>query len=419
MVAGKRPTDTIPYYRIVMFRSTDAGLTWSVSDIPIFANYGFAMYTVWKIQMLDSLTAIARIDSAGDKKGFLIRTTDGGITWSKLNTPTYYILEDFDFSDLQTGILISAGKNYNNKIYITTDGGDHWEEHPNTEKSFPLFCKSYGNGMFRVWIYPSGPILSTYNNWTSYISSAVPYDNSGTSKFGYLMGGFAWGKGDTLIGYGAQNYFDTVEGRSVANGSLTRTTDGGKTWTDFPIANSLGSLDQMTGLDHDTLYAPNRRPNRVMLRSLDGGASWARDSIILDTDYTYITPVGITMTASGHPVAIIGSIELDGILVRGEPLQMGVNTRMKINDAPLSELSVFPNPVSTASTISLLLDKPTYVRLELLNVLGEQVSWITDARLSEGSHDIPLDPKQLPNGLYFLRLTEDGSVHNQLVVIDR
>jgi hypothetical protein len=97
----------------------------------------------------------------------------------------------------------------------------------------------------------------------------------------------------------------------------------------------------------------------------------------------------------------------------------GAGAAVEITTSPVSGLSIFPNPISSASTISLSLDQSADVRLELFNALGERMAMILDKKLAVGPQEFKLDPGTLPNGLYFLRMTANGVVSAQAVQIDR
>ncbi|HLU35014.1 MAG TPA: T9SS type A sorting domain-containing protein [Thermomicrobiales bacterium] len=65
--------------------------------------------------------------------------------------------------------------------------------------------------------------------------------------------------------------------------------------------------------------------------------------------------------------------------------------------------SVYPNPFTTATTLLLRVDRSTYVRLEVFDVLGRLHTIAYDGLLTRGEHRIRINGAQLPPGVYLLR----------------
>jgi len=64
----------------------------------------------------------------------------------------------------------------------------------------------------------------------------------------------------------------------------------------------------------------------------------------------------------------------------------------------------YPNPFNPSTTIEYSLPRSTYVRLEILNVLGERVKTIQDGVQDAGVHRIVVGAQGLASGVYFYRL---------------
>ena len=65
----------------------------------------------------------------------------------------------------------------------------------------------------------------------------------------------------------------------------------------------------------------------------------------------------------------------------------------------------FPNPASGNATVPFTLGSAGRVRLEAFDVLGRRVAVLIDAALPAGAHAATVDARQLPAGVYVLRLT--------------
>ena len=81
--------------------------------------------------------------------------------------------------------------------------------------------------------------------------------------------------------------------------------------------------------------------------------------------------------------------------------------------------SVYPNPSSASSTISVDLAKAGNVRIELFNSLGSRIAIIADGFYPAGGANFSLDAAKLTSGIYFLRLTSDGMVTTRSFSVER
>lgn len=69
------------------------------------------------------------------------------------------------------------------------------------------------------------------------------------------------------------------------------------------------------------------------------------------------------------------------------------------------QFTVYPNPGKDVSYIAFHLHQPTPIQLQLLSVDGKLSKTIISENLQSGSHQIPVNSKELPNGTYFVRAT--------------
>lgn len=80
-------------------------------------------------------------------------------------------------------------------------------------------------------------------------------------------------------------------------------------------------------------------------------------------------------------------------------------------------LLVTPNPITTSSTVMFTIGTPTSVRIELLNTLGESVSVLHDGFMESGEHRVPLGVSSVSSGVYYVRMTSEGTVNSTQVVV--
>jgi len=77
-------------------------------------------------------------------------------------------------------------------------------------------------------------------------------------------------------------------------------------------------------------------------------------------------------------------------------------------------LSIFPNPTQSSSTISFDLDKASDVQVKVFDLLGREVQTVVDAKLADGNHTLAID--NLSNGIYTVRITVDGASVTQKLI---
>ncbi|MEE4312537.1 MAG: T9SS type A sorting domain-containing protein [candidate division KSB1 bacterium] len=64
----------------------------------------------------------------------------------------------------------------------------------------------------------------------------------------------------------------------------------------------------------------------------------------------------------------------------------------------------YPNPFNPETKISFQIPHSGYVRVDVLNVLGERVQIVADGYYGAGQHILTIDGKNLPSGMYIYRL---------------
>lgn len=224
--------------------------------------------------------------------GIVIKTTDGGTTWTSLWTGVDQGVEDISFPDQNTG-YIGGWSAYFAK---TTNGGVTWTpQNPGTDIYYytAVVFKDANNGVVAAQtnsgagIYVTSDGGATWTNGTGL--AAIPYKMVYVTANTYFLvtngghvqksvdGGLTWttvtsGLG-LLLGI---DFYDPMTGIALGeDGWLFKTYDGGATWT--PQQTAFGNP-----LWHDAAW---KSQSEVVLcgtpetiwRSLDGGSSWAND----------------------------------------------------------------------------------------------------------------------------------------------
>lgn len=152
------------------------------------------------------LTFINETTGFAITQGFIVKTSDGGKTWTTINLPINTPLKKIQFSDSQTGYII-GGDNTFGVLLKTTDGGQNW-----TSKNLnSLECPS---GMFFL------------NNNTGFITGKNLFIKT-------TDGGQTWNslKSNAFRMFQDVNFKNNTEGYVTSNnGVYFKTTNGGNSW---------------------------------------------------------------------------------------------------------------------------------------------------------------------------------------------
>jgi len=105
-------------------RTTNGGLTWTAGTITNAANHGPSC-----IMALNADTAwVAMFNVSGG--GSILRTNDGGVSWTKQTTATFTAPNGFPnvvhFFNANEGFCMGDPNGGYFEIYTTTDGGNNW-----------------------------------------------------------------------------------------------------------------------------------------------------------------------------------------------------------------------------------------------------------------------------------------------------
>lgn len=126
-----------------------------------------------------------------------------------------------------------------------------------------------------------------------------------------------------------------------------------------------------------------------------------------------------------HVNQVSVNYRLWGKVPPGTP-QMPGGPKVDANTAPTEFCiaSVYPNPFNAATLIEFALPEEGNVNLEIYDLLGQRVLTLFDNRASAGSHRVIWQGKDnagrdVPSGVYFLKLVSDGVQRTQKITLLR
>ena len=364
-----------------LVRTFDGGGTWSAFQTAFVNSWFLAVdFPSPSIGYACGGTAF------GEHKVCIVKTTDGGVTWDSLTANAYagYEFRDIHFVDDTTGFV--AGDVFTG-LMKTTDGGIGF--FPIGSGSPPVQAIEFINdqiGFVSTWYYQGGGFaVTTIQRTDDQGASWMPvYTDTMTN-----ITGLNHRRINTI------HFVDALNGYAVGgNGTFLRTTDGGMTWIASTIA--PGSSD-LTALWFTSPMVGYINIAGTISRTEDGGTTWtiqamlpvalAQKVMMVDENTGYmITTTEVYKTVNG-----------------------GANT---IGEHPFGQgLSVYPNPASDR----LYIRGPGIGltgRLAVVNAIGQVV-------LIAPYGSEPIDVSLLPAGLYTLLAQDRQGVMREAFIVAR
>jgi photosystem II stability/assembly factor-like uncharacterized protein len=233
-------TGWVATYQGIIFRTTDAGISWT--QVPAPWGPWVSYNSIW---FVDSLRGWA--GGMGSQFGSIfISTTDGGNSWAIHSRPYGYRIKSIHFADSLHGWVVSMPSHF---LFYTSDGGITWDTTASIGKGWLNVARS-GRSYRNVWTVGNlGVIALSTNGGASWVEKSVQL-SSGLGDVKFANRRVGWAVGDTIL----------------------KTTNGGATWVvqRMPQPSYLRSLFVLDSL---TAWCAGGE-GATLFRTTDGGANW-------------------------------------------------------------------------------------------------------------------------------------------------
>ncbi|GIF57870.1 WD40/YVTN/BNR-like repeat-containing protein [Asanoa iriomotensis] len=261
----------------------------SIGVLAVSAGFTQTPSPSWELSPTDSTARLRGLSVvsastvwASGSAGTVLRTVNGGRTWSSVGPPDTSTLQfrDIEAFDARNAVALSIGSGEDSRLYRTGDGGRSWSEvFRNTDPAAFYDCMTFLDE--RHGLALSDPvdgrfrILATADAGRSW-SVVSPHGMPDA-----LAGEFAFAaSGTCLVAAGGRAYFATGGG---ATARVFRSDDLGRTWkvTDTPVPSgpsagiySLAFRDRDHGVAVGGDFAtPTTAPDAAAV-TRDGGRTW-------------------------------------------------------------------------------------------------------------------------------------------------
>ncbi len=353
-----------------IYRSSDQGTTWDEKFSYIGQALEFQRRVIFVNQNVGYICGGS--SSASDSLGYVLKTTDGGLTWFQLpynfKTQLYAIAAPYE-----NVIYTSAGSSL---VFKSTDGGNTWTKSTIYATATTLWDIQFFDENIGYACGSSGRIFKTTDggiNWslltspfgTSTVYSMAILDANtvvatGVSAKAYKTtdGGSTWITLNANIpgSYFIVRFYQNTGyiGSYVSpSGYISKSTDGGNTWnavTSYPGTQSVWGIAVKS---EDTVFVVDLYG--YVYYSTNGGTSWISVPRIFGTNSFYCSLGGNNLFISGS----------NGAIIRGyfqpapppETRTVVYNSGWNILSVPLQtndmrKNSLFPDAISSAFAYS-------------------------------------------------------------------
>ncbi|MEI6899924.1 MAG: YCF48-related protein, partial [Bacteroidota bacterium] len=290
-----------------IMKTTNGGINWSVLNSGTTAT-------------LSAISLPApNIGFAVGSGGTAIKTNDGGTSWTLLNTLSNTYLRSLFFSDSTTGCAVGD----NGEIIQTTNGGKNWSVQYLNDLQCNVNCVWIKNADTGYIALQDGTIAKKVNNISkTWYRQSTRNNNPLYSLYffnvdtGYAVGGSGtilktndggttWAKLTSGTGKPlySVSFIDYTTGYILGDNVILKTTNGGANWGNQYL-DSIGLLLSRSFHDANTGFAVGKYG--TIMKTTDGSANWIKQNHSVTTDRLY--PVCFPSPDTGYILSYSGAL---------------------------------------------------------------------------------------------------------------
>ena len=187
----------------------------------------------------------------------------------------------------------------------------------------------------------------------------------------------------------------TVGGSSI-DGLIYHTSDGGENWIP-QISEFSENLESVCFADANTGWAVGYKG--AILHSSDGGTNWSVPSTPFSERLTSVYLVNERVGwVVGYKGTILKIDMFEDTAVDGDyDVENGFS-------AQFARLHNYPNPFNASTTIHFRLHRAGDITLKVFDLIGRKIATLVDGKRGGGDHEVVWEAKDLPSGIYLLRM---------------
>ncbi|MBK6772260.1 MAG: T9SS type A sorting domain-containing protein [Ignavibacteria bacterium] len=351
------------------------------------------------------------INSLTSNSSYIFASTDDSGVYRSTNNGTNWI--HTSLNNKATSSLIVSGNNIfagtgstgSYVVYFSTDNGNTWNQ-TNLNKGVACFA-ILGSSIFAGTEY-DGVYISTINgtSWTQTalnnrtIYSLLAIGNSlfaGTDIGVYLSNNNGTNWTQTTLNNVPVLSLSTIgnnifAGTYYSNNGFYLSTNSGINWTAVPTFQTILSFE----VSGTNLFAGNFSAGVYL--STDNGTSWLNKNQGFPSSIT----INKLLIANNY---IFAASQGKSIWRRSYSDIIGIKNISTEIPEKYSLTQNYPNPFNPETKINYELRVTNYVKLQVYDVVGNEVATLVNEKQSPGTYQVEFDAGSLTSGVYFYRLT--------------
>jgi photosystem II stability/assembly factor-like uncharacterized protein len=381
----------------LILRSDDYGENWATIPCNVDVNF-------YQIALISKDTFVARgVNEKWD--GALYLSVDGGYTWEKVYTHKTELFSLLFFND-SVGLASGA-----NAIIRTTDGGSTWS----AVYDIPVFT-NYKAGVIWVDVADDSVAYACVLAWNDGLTNLTRY------LLKSMDAGLTWEESVVLgAGFGYCELYFFNEWYGFYDWDYPkRTIDGGVTWDStnnigFVVDISMPSMNKIYTVNHPVAYIPE--PDLItefaICTSEDGGLTWQGQmapGAHLETILFINDSVGFV---AGDHSLILKTEHCGGEIIGDYPWELYTEISQPMDKTGF--FRIHPNPASDA--VHIRWDVPDVVIYSLYDMQGRI---LYQASAMPGGETLSLATGTFPSGMYVVRaVSERGETNQTTLILER
>ena len=359
-------------HRVILFTS-NGGATWN-------EQYGEPYESPLKsIYFIDQNNGYA----CGEA-GIIMKTTDGGISWSQQVLSSFHLRNIF-FADNLNGWVTAyyLGLPHYTAVFRTTDGGVNWiETQLGAEESLSgIYFVDNMKGWAVGGANSQGLVYYTSDGGVNWIQQNIP-----TTEYLYRVffidenHGWASGHLGTIL--------STVNPVPVELTSFTATSNDNNVTLFWQTATETNN----SGFEVERLknYKNEKLQDWESIGFVNGHGTSTKENSYSFADQN--------LTAGKYQYRL-KQIDFGGSFEYSEIVNAQVQTPTEYT---LNQN--YPNPFNPSTTISYSIPSSGFVKLKIFNSIGEEVKTLVNEIESAGVHEVTFNAINIPSGIYFYKI---------------
>jgi len=269
----------------VALKTTDGGYHWEDMNLPVIG------YNLSDVHFFDYLNGIVL-----GEKGYFI-TANGGASWtytslSPVTGTSTWAFKDLEFHDRNTGYIVG----YPGIVYKTTDGGLTWNQKANNG---PGIMDDY----YAVSVLGADQLIyggNCLNGYNGYVAARIDKSLDGGNTYSTKY--FSWPSQSSGWIYDI-DFPSSLTGYAVDQpGGLMKTSNAGESWNYVSIPSSEILYNACLINDNEGYVGG---ANGFISRTNDGGSSWTNES---SYNHGYIFDLDFPTPQTGYGIGHYGTI---------------------------------------------------------------------------------------------------------------